>query len=105
MYSNHKIETGLFELHETLVSIERSLKFLLFSAIQVLYPYLTIHMRELGINVEETAIMSAVSPVISIFMPPLAGMIADKIGNFRVSHFELHVFSNQYNERKTSVRL
>ncbi|KAJ8983093.1 hypothetical protein NQ317_007135 [Molorchus minor] len=43
-------------------------------------------MRELGINVEETAIMSAVSPAIAILMPPLAGMIADKIGNFRVSN-------------------
>lgn len=42
-------------------------------------------MRELGINVEETAIMSGVTPVIAILMPPLAGMIADKIGNFRVS--------------------
>lgn len=44
-------------------------------------------MRELGINVEETAIMSAVTPVVSIVMPPLAGMLADKIGNFRVSAF------------------
>lgn len=41
-------------------------------------------MRELGINVEETAIMSAVTPVVSIVMPPLAGMLADKIGNFRL---------------------
>lgn len=56
-------------------------------ALFVLYPYLTIHMRELGINVEETAIMSAVTPVVSIVMPPLAGMLADKIGNFRVSMF------------------
>lgn len=54
------------------------------SSILVLYPYLTIHMRELGINVEETAIMSAVTPAVAIFMPPLAGMIADKIGNFRI---------------------
>ncbi|XP_045537535.1 uncharacterized protein LOC106717587 [Papilio machaon] len=54
------------------------------STLFVLYPYLTIHMRELGINVEETAIMSAVTPVISIIMPPLAGMLADKIGNFRL---------------------
>uniref|UniRef100_A0AAR5PVE4 Major facilitator superfamily (MFS) profile domain-containing protein n=1 Tax=Dendroctonus ponderosae TaxID=77166 RepID=A0AAR5PVE4_DENPD len=54
------------------------------STILVLYPYLTIHMRELGINVEETAIMSAVTPAVAILMPPLAGMIADKIGNFRV---------------------
>ncbi|XP_057662525.1 uncharacterized protein LOC130897599 isoform X2 [Diorhabda carinulata] len=54
------------------------------STILVLYPYLTIHMRELGINVEETAIMSAVTPAVAILMPPIAGMIADKIGNFRI---------------------
>lgn len=54
----------------------------------MLYPYLTIHMRELGINVEETAIMSAVTPVVSIVMPPLAGMLADKMGNFRVSNIK-----------------
>ncbi|KAK5639361.1 hypothetical protein RI129_011853 [Pyrocoelia pectoralis] len=54
------------------------------STILILYPYLTIHMRELGINVEETAIMSAVIPVISILMPPISGLIADKIGNFKV---------------------
>ncbi|XP_013194166.2 uncharacterized protein LOC106137802 [Amyelois transitella] len=54
------------------------------STLFVLYPYLTIHMRELGINVEEAAIMSAVTPVVSIVMPPLAGMLADKVGNFRL---------------------
>lgn len=54
------------------------------STLFVLYPYLTIHMRELGINVEETAIMSAVTPVVAIVLPPLAGMLADKIGNFRL---------------------
>lgn len=54
------------------------------STLFVLYPYLTIHMRELGINVEETAIMSAVTPVVAIIMPPLAGMVADHIGNFRI---------------------
>jgi MFS family permease len=54
------------------------------AALFVLYPYLTIHMRELGINVEETAIMSAVIPVVAIIMPPIAGMVADRIGNFRV---------------------
>lgn len=54
------------------------------STLFVLYPYLTIHMRELGINVEETAIMSAVTPLVAMVMPPLAGMLADKIGNFRI---------------------
>ncbi|KAK7863740.1 hypothetical protein R5R35_011144 [Gryllus longicercus] len=54
------------------------------STVFVLYPYLTIHMRELGINVKETAIMSAVTPVMAIVMPPLAGMVADRIGNFKI---------------------
>nr|XP_033331623.1 uncharacterized protein LOC117223459 [Megalopta genalis] len=54
------------------------------STLYVLYPYLTIHMRELGINVEETAIMSAITPVIAMVMPPLAGMFADRLGNFKI---------------------
>ncbi|XP_024869158.1 uncharacterized protein LOC112452926 [Temnothorax curvispinosus] len=54
------------------------------STLYVLYPYLTIHMRELGINVEETAIMSSITPLVAIVMPPLAGMLADRIGNFRI---------------------
>lgn len=57
-----------------------------FSALYVLYPYLTIHMRELGINVEETAIMSAITPVIAMVMPPMAGMVADRVGNFKVKY-------------------
>ncbi|XP_026274239.1 uncharacterized protein LOC113203664 [Frankliniella occidentalis] len=61
------------------------------STVLVLYPYLTIHMRELGINVEETAIMSAVTPVVAIVMPPLAGIVADRIGNFKLM---LAVFSS-----------
>ncbi|XP_045495016.1 major facilitator superfamily domain-containing protein 6-A-like [Colias croceus] len=50
----------------------------------VLYPYLTIHMRELGISVEETAVMSSLTPLFLIMIPPLAGLFADKIGNFRL---------------------
>lgn len=55
------------------------------STLSVLYPYLTIHMRELGINVQETALMSAITPLAVIIMPPLAGLVADRIGNFRIS--------------------
>ena len=58
-----------------------------FSALYILYPYLTIHMRELGISVEETAIMSGITPFVAIIMPPVAGLIADRIGIFKVSAF------------------
>ncbi|XP_058802844.1 uncharacterized protein LOC131670884 [Phymastichus coffea] len=54
------------------------------STLYILYPYLTIHMRELGISVEETAIMSAITPFVAIIMPPVAGLIADRIGNFKI---------------------
>lgn len=67
-----------------------------FSALFVLYPYLTIHMRELGINVEETAIMSAVTPVVAIVMPPLAGMVADRVGNFKVTGLQISFYSPFY---------
>ena len=65
----------------------------------VLYPYLVIHMRSLGLSVEEViilfayiknlhrnfqvALVNGVIPVADIIGPPLAGFVADKIGNFR----------------------
>jgi len=51
---------------------------------QVLYPYLNLHMKSLGITIQETAVINTVIPVLFIFTPPLAGLLADKIGNFRV---------------------
>ena len=41
-------------------------------------------MKSLGISVQETAIINAVIPILFIFTPPLAGFLADKLGNFRV---------------------
>ena len=35
-------------------------------------------------TIEETAIVNAVIPVLFIFNPPLAGFLADKMGNFRL---------------------
>ena len=43
-----------------------------------------LHMKSLGMTIEETAIVNAVIPVLFIFTPPLAGFLADKIGNFRI---------------------
>ncbi|KAJ4432254.1 hypothetical protein ANN_20871 [Periplaneta americana] len=73
------------------------------SALFVLYPYLTIHMRELGINVEETAIMSAVTPIVAIVMPPVAGMVADRIGNFRAMEDEEESESDDRDEEGNRV--
>eukprot|EP00092_Neocalanus_flemingeri_P040495 GFUD01044100.1.p1 GENE.GFUD01044100.1~~GFUD01044100.1.p1 ORF type:complete len:708 (+),score=166.26 GFUD01044100.1:153-2276(+) len=54
------------------------------ASLVVLYPYLVIHMRSLGLSVEEVAVVNGVIPVADIIGPPLAGLVADKIGNFRL---------------------
>jgi len=54
------------------------------ASMTVLYPYLNLHMKSLGLSVQEVAIINAVIPILFIFTPPLAGFMAEKIGNFRV---------------------
>jgi len=54
------------------------------ASLVVLYPYLVIHMRSLGLSVEEVAVVNGVIPVADVVGPPMAGFLADKIGNFRV---------------------
>ena len=53
------------------------------ASLVVLYPYLVIHMRSLGLSVEEVAVVNGVIPVADVIGPPMAGFVADKIGNFR----------------------
>jgi predicted MFS family arabinose efflux permease len=50
----------------------------------VLYPYLNLHMKSLGISVQEVSVINAVIPILFIFTPPLAGFMAERIGNFRI---------------------
>jgi hypothetical protein len=42
-------------------------------------------MKSLGISVEETAIIYGVFPLFSILAPYTMGIIADKLGNFKVN--------------------
>ena len=50
-----------------------------------LFPYMTIHIKSLGINVVETSVIYSLVPLATIFGPPIFGLFADRIGNFRVS--------------------
>ena len=45
---------------------------------------MTIHMRQLGITVEETAFVYTVLPATQMVGPPIAGFIADKMGNYKL---------------------
>ena len=40
--------------------------------------------RYLGFTVEDTAWVNSAVPVVDVVGPPIAGIVADKIGNFRI---------------------
>ena len=63
------------------------IKFIFFfqsASMTVLYPYLNLHMKSLGLEVSEVAVINAIIPILFIFTPPLAGFMAQKSGNFRI---------------------
>ncbi|XP_055344541.1 major facilitator superfamily domain-containing protein 6-like [Paramacrobiotus metropolitanus] len=62
----------------------KGLMFLVHGGISALLPFMAVHMRSLGITVPQTAIILAVLPFVSAVGPPLGGLIADKIGNYRL---------------------
>jgi len=58
--------------------------FLQSASLVTLYPYLTIHLKSLGYTIEDASLVNSVIPLADIFGPPLAGFLADKLGNFRL---------------------
>lgn len=54
------------------------------SGIGVLVPFMTIHMKSLGLTVKEIAIIYGVAPPLFALSPFAMGIIADKLGNFKV---------------------
>lgn len=62
-----------------------------FSGMMALFPFLTLQARSLGITESELGIIYGFLPITALLGPPLAGMIADKIGNFKVNKHMLFV--------------
>ncbi|XP_037795261.1 major facilitator superfamily domain-containing protein 6-like [Penaeus monodon] len=58
--------------------------FMLFAANTTLYPYLAVHLQSLGFGADKAAVVFAIIPLVSIMGPPVAGAVADKIGNFKL---------------------
>ncbi len=50
----------------------------------MLLPFAAIHMKSLGISVEETGAIYSITAVLGVLTPISTGMIADKLGNFKV---------------------
>lgn len=54
------------------------------ASLVTLYPYLIVHLRSLGFTIEDASIVNTAVPLADIIAPPVAGLLADKLGNFRI---------------------
>ncbi|XP_076055133.1 uncharacterized protein LOC143033512 [Oratosquilla oratoria] len=60
------------------------LYFLLFGGQMTINPFMSLYMRSIGILQEEMAYIYSFTPVLGVLVPPLCGMIADRVGNFKM---------------------
>ncbi|EFX88451.1 hypothetical protein DAPPUDRAFT_311258 [Daphnia pulex] len=74
----------IYDLKQRKLIPIKILSLVVFSGYGVLLPYAAIHMKSLGISVEETGAIYSVNAVLSVLIPICSGMIADKLGNFKM---------------------
>ncbi|ODM98430.1 Major facilitator superfamily domain-containing protein 6 [Orchesella cincta] len=55
----------------------------IFSAMAAILPYLTIQMKDIGISLSEIAIIYAVLPFTAFLGPPIMGIMADQLGQYK----------------------
>ncbi|GAU88835.1 hypothetical protein RvY_01460 [Ramazzottius varieornatus] len=56
-----------------------------YGGVAALYPYLVIHMKSLGITVTQTGLMYTIYPICVCVGAPLAGIIGDKSGRYKLT--------------------
>ena len=66
---------------------------------------MAIHMKSLGITVTETAVIYGIYPIFSILAPCIVGVIADKLGNFKVRFPSLRSFGSPAENQKANERI
>lgn len=58
-----------------------------------LYPFMTIHMKSIGLTLTEIGLIYALLPFVSCIGPPVGGAIADRIGNYRIVFVGIVVYT------------
>ncbi|XP_035728364.1 uncharacterized protein LOC118444310 isoform X1 [Vespa mandarinia] len=65
-------------INTNLISL-KCLLFFFFGGLGSLFPFLPLHMQEIGLSIKEIRLISMISPAVAIFGPLVAGPIADKL--------------------------
>ena len=49
-----------------------------------LMPFLTLHMKQLGMNENEITWINSILPLTSLVGPPFVGFLADRLGHYKL---------------------
>ena len=71
----------IFTINTKLVPLKLLIFFWSSAAFSIL-PYLTIHMKDIGISIDHIALIYAILPFTLFLAPPAVGFMADKLGSF-----------------------
>ncbi|CAL4095214.1 unnamed protein product, partial [Meganyctiphanes norvegica] len=69
------------------------LYFIILSGMVMIWPWFSLQQDALGISKRDTGIMGALQAVTFIIVPPIAGFVGDKLGNFKVLLFSMALLS------------
>ena len=70
-----------FKVNPKLIPLKLLIFFWSSAAFSIL-PYLTIHMKDIGISIDHIALIYAILPFTIFIAPPAVGYLADKLGSF-----------------------
>ena len=76
---NPKTPAWCWTINRTLLPLKLTLFFFAAAAFSIL-PYLTIHMKDIGISDIDIALIYTVLPFTVFLAPPLVGFLADRLG-------------------------
>ncbi|ENN74204.1 uncharacterized protein LOC109540938 [Dendroctonus ponderosae] len=71
-----------FGINKNLIMLKVTL-FFLYGATSSLVPYLTIHMQNIGLKMEDISIVYLALPLTTFLAPPLTGFLVDKFGRYK----------------------
>ena len=78
--SSPPVTSSCCSINRTLLPLKLALFFWAAAAFSIL-PYLTIHMKDIGISDIDIAFIYSILPFTVFIAPPLVGFLADKLGN------------------------
>ncbi|KAL1493310.1 hypothetical protein ABEB36_011388 [Hypothenemus hampei] len=71
-----------FGINKNLIMLKITL-FFLYGATSSLVPYLTIHMQNIGLKMEDISIVYLALPLTTFLAPPITGILVDKFGKYK----------------------